>query len=602
MRRELREGETLSIGATSENDIILDDDTISGRHAELEFHDGEYVLRDLDSENGTSVDGMRIEKQFVRPGQLIRIRDFELTIEDDKERKTVPAGDGERKTVPAGDNPSAGASVIEDENKTLPPDDGGTIVSGDRLVIVETPDRNRQGKEFGLVHGQECRIGREEKCSIRLTDPSVSKRHARIVDRKGRYVLVNWASSHGTFLNGEEVLDHKKLRYGDSIRVGNTTLNLKRDPIVKRKFRIPKWAIGVLAGAVVAICIFFLIIAPWITRTRVEKAREELSRRVEQAEQLYGKKSYGDAAQSYAEALTWFRGELPEEVRTRVADADDTEEDLKNRQGNALTMQQAASAGEDEDWFRVRSLLAEQDFEKYPEAEILYDSATERIDDEKVESMIGEGQRIVNAPRPRRAIVKTTHEELLDIGDLVPERLRGQYDQVVAALAKKFEDVSGDDDTVQDHVKDLEAAYRRLELATAEGLLEKLDAVDVGDYADKVEHLRKCVGYARDATSDEDGGNSEAACESWNKLKKTDPESEQAKQGIDRCCCDNDAAQEYLDEGMDLITWKEVGLSQEEARKRARNKLEAAIKRACEDAVGESIQEKSRQFMNDNGL
>ena len=46
-------GESLSIGRLADNDVFIDDDSISSRHAEISGVEGAMVLRDLDSTNGT---------------------------------------------------------------------------------------------------------------------------------------------------------------------------------------------------------------------------------------------------------------------------------------------------------------------------------------------------------------------------------------------------------------------------------------------------------------------------------------------------------------------------------------------------------------------
>ena len=46
-------GESLSIGRLADNDVSIDDDSISSRHAEIFGVEGATVLRDLDSTNGT---------------------------------------------------------------------------------------------------------------------------------------------------------------------------------------------------------------------------------------------------------------------------------------------------------------------------------------------------------------------------------------------------------------------------------------------------------------------------------------------------------------------------------------------------------------------
>ena len=53
---------TVRIGRKPENELVLADEKVSGRHAEVVFEEGRYVLRDLGSTNGTSMDGRPVEE------------------------------------------------------------------------------------------------------------------------------------------------------------------------------------------------------------------------------------------------------------------------------------------------------------------------------------------------------------------------------------------------------------------------------------------------------------------------------------------------------------------------------------------------------------
>jgi S1-C subfamily serine protease len=68
-------GPTLRIGRSRDNDIVLPDDSsephTSGHHAELVLDGGAWTLRDLDSTNGTFLDGVRITREKLRTGDEI---------------------------------------------------------------------------------------------------------------------------------------------------------------------------------------------------------------------------------------------------------------------------------------------------------------------------------------------------------------------------------------------------------------------------------------------------------------------------------------------------------------------------------------------------
>jgi pSer/pThr/pTyr-binding forkhead associated (FHA) protein len=63
----------LVIGRSSACQLVLADDTVSRRHAELRIESGCWLLRDLGSSNGTWVNGRRVVEAEVRPGDLIHL-------------------------------------------------------------------------------------------------------------------------------------------------------------------------------------------------------------------------------------------------------------------------------------------------------------------------------------------------------------------------------------------------------------------------------------------------------------------------------------------------------------------------------------------------
>jgi pSer/pThr/pTyr-binding forkhead associated (FHA) protein len=66
-------------GRHPESDIFLDDITVSRRHAEISHSaEGEFVLRDVGSLNGTYVNRERIEEARLAPGDEVQIGKFKL--------------------------------------------------------------------------------------------------------------------------------------------------------------------------------------------------------------------------------------------------------------------------------------------------------------------------------------------------------------------------------------------------------------------------------------------------------------------------------------------------------------------------------------------
>ena len=66
------------------DDLVLTDTTVSRRHALLAAEGDRYVLRDLDSTNGTIVDGTPVREAYLAPGARIVFGDTEVLFQPRK--------------------------------------------------------------------------------------------------------------------------------------------------------------------------------------------------------------------------------------------------------------------------------------------------------------------------------------------------------------------------------------------------------------------------------------------------------------------------------------------------------------------------------------
>lgn len=93
-----------------------------------------------------------------------------------------------------------------------------------KLMVLAGPD---EGRVFNL--GTEVMLlGRSRATESALTDPHTSRVHCQIMPEGGKYVVVDFDSASGTFVNGKEV-DRHVLQSGDLIRIGNTHLQYIAD-------------------------------------------------------------------------------------------------------------------------------------------------------------------------------------------------------------------------------------------------------------------------------------------------------------------------------------------------------------------------------------
>jgi pSer/pThr/pTyr-binding forkhead associated (FHA) protein len=71
-------------------------------------------------------------------------------------------------------------------------------------------------------------IGRGENCSLVVEDDYVSTEHARLVPGEGRWLVMDLGSTNGTYVGQQRVTEPTAVPVGAPIRVGKTTLELRR--------------------------------------------------------------------------------------------------------------------------------------------------------------------------------------------------------------------------------------------------------------------------------------------------------------------------------------------------------------------------------------
>ena len=84
----------LRIGRTADNDLVLSDLSISRHHAELrKTSDGKYQIVDLDSHNGTFVNGQRVSSVTLTEQDIVGIGHATFRLTDGELREYIDTGD-----------------------------------------------------------------------------------------------------------------------------------------------------------------------------------------------------------------------------------------------------------------------------------------------------------------------------------------------------------------------------------------------------------------------------------------------------------------------------------------------------------------------------
>ncbi len=76
---ELKVGLRFTIGRASDAQLSIPSPRVSRAHAEVSWHDGAAVLRDLGSQNGTTVNGVRVTEHTLQDGDELAIGPYACT-------------------------------------------------------------------------------------------------------------------------------------------------------------------------------------------------------------------------------------------------------------------------------------------------------------------------------------------------------------------------------------------------------------------------------------------------------------------------------------------------------------------------------------------
>ncbi|MEE2640073.1 MAG: SpoIIE family protein phosphatase [Planctomycetota bacterium] len=98
------------------------------------------------------------------------------------------------------------------------------------MAFLRANNGTNIGKEFDLV-SDDTLLGRHPSCEVVVQDSAVSRRHAKIESEAGSFFISDLQSRNGTQVNGETVLERRKLKHADLIQVCDTVFSffIQRD-------------------------------------------------------------------------------------------------------------------------------------------------------------------------------------------------------------------------------------------------------------------------------------------------------------------------------------------------------------------------------------
>lgn len=232
LRRIPLDKPVLSIGRDISNDIVLDSASavVSRRHAEIKNKDGQCVITDLGSFNGTLVNEQTITAptplydndriQLGRGGPTLRFSAPGMPAPDGAAitgQRVVSSGNlapalpvnQQPKDAPAGARPGMHTMVVQGGISTLQ-QQVPTPASGQLQLLMRL---SFDGK-------QQLSIGRAATSDIHLDGLQISKNHAKLVQSAGAVFIEDAGSTNGVHVNGKRIAGRQMLTPSDVAQIG----------------------------------------------------------------------------------------------------------------------------------------------------------------------------------------------------------------------------------------------------------------------------------------------------------------------------------------------------------------------------------------------
>jgi len=145
--------DVVTIGAMNDNDIVLEDDTVSRNHCKIWHEADHYMIADLSSTNGTFVNRVRIREAFLRPDCSITLGKTEMRFAPVDERVRIVPSDKQRFGEIIGRN--AKMRELYTILEKIAPTDATVIIEGEtgtgKEVVARTTHQESRRREGAFI-------------------------------------------------------------------------------------------------------------------------------------------------------------------------------------------------------------------------------------------------------------------------------------------------------------------------------------------------------------------------------------------------------------------------------------------------------------------
>ncbi len=216
----LKKDKRMKIGRLGDNQIVIDNISVSGYHAEIIIENDIFLLKDLNSKNGTFVNQKLVTSCILNEGDCITIGKHELIFSHEDDESIIKNG-----ALPTGIPSAAKTSFLDTaKHREMIYDNLEQIASkSHKAPLVTLQFKGKVIRKYLLKMNKDLTIGRLDENDVVIDNAAVSGKHALITLQKNDFVIKDCDSTNGTLLN-DKPISTAILNDDDLIRIGKHDL------------------------------------------------------------------------------------------------------------------------------------------------------------------------------------------------------------------------------------------------------------------------------------------------------------------------------------------------------------------------------------------
>jgi pSer/pThr/pTyr-binding forkhead associated (FHA) protein len=252
----------ITIGRDASSDVVVAQNEVSRRHAEIVPAERGYLLHDH-STNGVYVNGVRVlQSQVLSRSDVVRVGSEEfrfyadVIISGTMPAASMPAAAPPMRPVPASAEPAAASTLSEQTGPTpavatppMPASPPAVAPAETTLRVSAVPDAAAAATGVpdtrpvmailevineGVSRGKRyelrvplAHVGRGAHNDIVIDDESVSDTHAKLQRREDGWYLIDLGSTNGTYVGGSRLTHDRRLDGAPDVRFGGVKMNFR---------------------------------------------------------------------------------------------------------------------------------------------------------------------------------------------------------------------------------------------------------------------------------------------------------------------------------------------------------------------------------------